>query len=105
MESIGDPSVAYVTAHSTVRKFKGVEVRLEPDEFHTFALSWDPETLIWYVDGREAARAPTSEDMHKPMFLLANLAVGGNWPGAPDASTEFPARYVIDYIRAYRFAS
>jgi len=42
--------------------------------------------------------------MHKPMYMLANLGVGGSWPGAPDASTRFPANYSIDYIRAYRFA-
>jgi beta-glucanase (GH16 family) len=35
------------------------------------------------------------------MYLLANLAVGGTWPGAPDASTPFPATFEIDYIRAY----
>lgn len=103
MESIGDPSVAYVTAHSKARKYEGVEVRLDPDAFHTFAVAWDPKELTWFVDGREVARAPTPEDMHKPMFVLANLAVGGNWPGKPDASTRFPARFVIDHIRAYRF--
>jgi beta-glucanase (GH16 family) len=104
LESIGDPGVAYVTAHSTTRKYEGVEVRLEPDAFHTFAVAWDAKELVWFVDGREVRRAPTPDDMHKPMFLLANLAVGGNWPGAPDASTQFPARYLIDHIRAYRFA-
>ena len=38
------------------------------------------------------------------MYLLANMAMGGDWAGAPDASTAFPAAYAIDYIRAYRFA-
>jgi beta-glucanase (GH16 family) len=60
--------------------------------------------VIWYIDGQEAGRHATPADMHKPMFILANLAVGGNWPGAPDAGTRFPATYEIDYIRAYRFA-
>jgi beta-glucanase (GH16 family) len=41
--------------------------------------------------------------MNQPMFLLANLAVGGHWPGAPDAATRFPARFAIQFIRAYRF--
>jgi len=49
-------------------------------------------------------RQPTPPDMHKPMYMVANLAVGGVWPGSPDASTTFPARMTIDYIRAYRFA-
>jgi beta-glucanase (GH16 family) len=42
--------------------------------------------------------------MHKPMFMVANLALGGDWAGSPDATTPFPATYSTDYIRAYRFA-
>jgi len=36
------------------------------------------------------------------MFLLANLAVGGDWPGDPDDSTAFPSYYEIDYIKVYK---
>jgi hypothetical protein len=104
MESIGDPSVVYMTAHSTVTKQPSDNARISPDAFHVFAVSWDPQEIVWYVDGREVKRQPTPSDMHKPMYMLANVAVGGNWPGAPDASTRWPARMSIDYIRAYRFA-
>jgi beta-glucanase (GH16 family) len=104
MESIGDPSQVFVTTHSKVVKREGFERRIAPGVFHVFAASWDERNVIWYIDGREAGRHPTPDDMHKPMFMLANLAVGGHWPGSPDASTKFPARYEIDYIRAYRFA-
>jgi len=104
MESIGDPTHVYMTAHSKAGDPKGVEARISEDSFHTFAVSWDPRELIYYVDGREAGRQPTPPDLHKPMFMLANLAVGGAWPGNPDASTRFPATFSIDYIRAYRFA-
>jgi beta-glucanase (GH16 family) len=31
-----------------------------------------------------------------------NLAVGGNWPGDPDATTLFPQTMVVDYVRVYR---
>lgn len=103
VESIGDPSQVYMTAHSKHGKSFGAEARITPHIFHTFAVSWDPRDVIWYIDGNEAGRVLTPEDMHKPMYLLANLAVGGNWPGAPDASTRFPAKLMIDYIRAYRF--
>jgi hypothetical protein len=103
VESIGDPSHVYMTAHSKQGKSFGAEARIEPHVFHTFAVSWDWRDLIWYIDGGEAGRVQTPEDMHKPMYMLANLAVGGNWPGAPDASTRFPAKLMIDYIRAYRF--
>lgn len=103
MESIGDPSKVYVTAHSKLAKDGGTEVAVSPNDFHTYAVSWGPEKLVWFVDGREVKRLPTPPDMHKPMYMLANVALGGDWAGAPDASTPFPARYVIDYIRAYRF--
>jgi hypothetical protein len=104
MESIGDPSKVFVNAHSKVDKVGGVELRVSPDEFHTFAVSWDRENLIWFIDGREVSRRRTPPDMHKPMYMLANVAIGGDWAGQPDASTPFPATLSIDYIRAYRFA-
>jgi beta-glucanase (GH16 family) len=104
MESIGDPGVVYMTAHSKIDKRGADKSRIAPDAFHVFAVAWDPRELVWYVDGREVKRQPTPPDMNRPMYLLANLAVGGSWPGDPDASTPWPARLSIDYIRAYRFA-
>lgn len=103
VESIGDPSHVYMTAYSKHGKSDGAEAHITPNAFHTFAVSWDRHDLIWYIDGGEAGRVTTPDDMHKPMYMLANLAVGGNWPGSPDASTHFPAKLMIDYIRAYRF--
>jgi beta-glucanase (GH16 family) len=104
MESVGDPSRAYVTAHSKHGKAQGIETRLSGEGFHTFAVAWDAKNLVWYVDGAEIGRQPTPPDVNKPMYLLANLAMGGDWAGAPDETTAFPATYAIDYIRAYRFA-
>ena len=104
MESIGDPSEAYMTVHSSVAKEPGSKVAISPNDFHTFAVSWDKDQVIWFVDGREVKRQPTPADLHKPMYMLANVALGGDWAGAPDTSTPFPARMQIDYIRAYRFA-
>lgn len=103
VESVGDPGHVYMTAHSKVAQAVPIEAHIAPNAFHTFAVSWDPRDIIWYVDGVEAGRVATPGDMHKPMYLLANLAVGGNWPGAPDVSMHFPAKLTIDYIRAYRF--
>ena len=105
MESVGDPSKVYVTLHSKTAPSQGTEVPVTPDDFHVYAVEWDAKQVVWYVDGREVKRQATPADMHKPMYLLANVASGGDWAGAPDASTPFPARMSIDYIRAYRFAS
>lgn len=68
--------------------------------FHTFAVEWSADSVVWFVDGSERHRV-ANWSYDGPMYLLANLAVGGNWPGAPDASTAFPAAFEIDYIRAY----
>jgi beta-glucanase (GH16 family) len=36
------------------------------------------------------------------MYVIANLAIGGDWPGNPDAATKFPGTMEIDYIRVYQ---
>ena len=73
-------------------------------DFHTFGMAWSPTEIIYYVDGVETKRI-TDEDFlitGQAMYLIANVAVGGNWPGAPDETTPFPATFEIDYIRAYK---
>lgn len=104
MESIGNPMTAFMTVHSATVKPQGLEVHPSSTGFHTYAVEWDAQQVIFYLDGVETQRSPTPADMHKPMYILANLALGGDWAGAPDGATRFPAKFSIDYIRAYRFA-
>lgn len=104
MESVGDPSKVYATYHSNAAKIQGQEFTVTPEDFHTYAVAWDREHVTWFIDGRQVRREKTPADMHKPMYMLANIASGGDWAGAPDATTPLPARLTIDYIRAYRFA-
>lgn len=73
-------------------------------QWHTFGVLWDPKQIVWYVDGQETRRI-TSDDYDIPnqaMYVIANLAVGGNWPGSPDSTTSFPAEMELDYIRIYQ---
>ena len=72
-------------------------------DFHTFGMVWSPREIIYYVDGIETRRITDQEYFitGQAMYIIANLAVGGNWPGSPDESTTFPATFEIDYIRAY----
>jgi beta-glucanase (GH16 family) len=78
-------------------------------EFHTYALEWDATEIRWYVDDvlfamrntwySTAGNFPAPFDQH--FYLLLNVAVGGNWPGSPNASTVFPVTMEVDYVRVY----
>jgi beta-glucanase (GH16 family) len=74
-------------------------------DFHTFAVDWDSTHVIWYVDGAEVHRHEGVGVPQVSMYVIANLAVGGNWPGPPDTTTVFPGNYALDYIRAYQHDS
>ncbi len=87
----------------------GADIDSIGDDFHVFAVTWQPNEIRWYVDGREYHHMTPADLPHgtkwvfdHPFFLLLNLAVGGGWPGDPDASTTFPQQMVVDYIRVYR---
>jgi beta-glucanase (GH16 family) len=72
-------------------------------DFHVYAIEWTPGALIWYLDGAELCRYTDAATISaSASYLLLNLAVGGDWPGAPDGSTAFPSEMVVDYVRVYR---
>ncbi len=69
---------------------------------HTFAVDWQPDLIIWYLDGTEVWRYTPESPWTTPMYLLINLAVGGDWGGPPDSSTVFPSEFVVDYVRIWQ---
>jgi len=80
--------------------------------FHTFAIEWDESGIAWFVDGqvyqrRTAADLPSGARwvFDHPFFIILNVAVGGNYVGAPDASTQFPQTMLVDWVRVYGVAS
>lgn len=116
LESIGSkPSTAYGSLHgpgysagNALRgSFSLPDGEVFSSGFHTFAVDWAPDSLTWYVDGIVYERRTPSDVGSNPwvatdpFFVLLNLAVGGNWPGSPDATTEFPAQMLVDYVRVY----
>ena len=70
--------------------------------WHTYGLDWEPGYIRWYVDGRLARNLSASISPDIRMYLIANLAVGGDWPVSPDSSTPFPANFQIDYMRVWQ---
>jgi beta-glucanase (GH16 family) len=114
MEAVGDFSVNHGSAHGPgysggnplTATFQS-PVNLA-DDFHVYALEWQPGQIRWYVDGnlyetRTPADIPpgTTWVYDHPFFIILNVAVGGNWPGAPDGSTVFPQTMQVDYVRVY----
>ena len=78
-------------------------------DFHTYVLEWDQAEIRWYVDSILFAvrntwfttAAPFPAPFDQRFYILLNLAVGGNFPGPPDASTVFPVTMEVDYVRVY----
>jgi beta-glucanase (GH16 family) len=78
------------------------------DDFHVFAVEWEPNVIRFYVDqtllaSRTPADLPEGKQwvFDHPFFIILNLAIGGNLPGPPDATTVLPQKMVIDYVRVY----
>ena len=76
------------------------------NDFHNYWLNWQPNSITIGVDETTlGAFAPSSLPpgaqwvFNRPMYALLNIAVGGSWPGPPDASTPFPATMLVDWFR------
>jgi beta-glucanase (GH16 family) len=77
------------------------------DDFHTFAVEWEPDKIVWYIDNQvyhlatPANVAPNKWVFNQPFFLILNLAVGGNLGGLVNLQTTFPQTMTVDYVRHY----
>jgi beta-glucanase (GH16 family) len=85
-----------------------VSGNLDFSQYHVYSVEWDAKYIKWFVDGTQFNQfyiengTGNTEEFQKPFFLLLNLAVGGNWPGAPNSATSFPAQMLVDYVRVYQ---
>lgn len=118
MENIGrEPSIVHGTLHGpgysaangVTASYALPSSRKFSDDYHTFAIEWEPNVIRFYVDGilyktRTPEDLPTGKAWvyNHPFFLILNVAVGGNWPGTPDATTVFPQQMLVDYVRVYQ---
>jgi beta-glucanase (GH16 family) len=117
MENIGkEPSTVHGTLHGpgysgehAFGKPSSIAAGEFADDFHIYAVEWEPRAIRWYRDGilyHSASPALVKGEwvFEHPFFVILNLAVGGYWPGNPDATTSFPQRMLVDYVRVYRRA-
>jgi beta-glucanase (GH16 family) len=120
MEYLGDkPSVVFGTIHgpgfsggeSISKEYELLNDRFDTG-FHVFGIEWSPNQINYYIDG-DLYQTLTPKDVeeetdgqgewvfNRPFYIILNMAVGGNLPGAPDANTVFPQRMLVDYVRVY----
>jgi beta-glucanase (GH16 family) len=119
MENIGkQPGIVHGSIHGT--GFTGGIIGLRdtlPDDhafgdaFHTFGLIWSPQKIQYYVDSPTNIYATFTPSSLPPgaiwpfddgkFFFILNLAIGGDWPGPPDATSKFPQEMLVDYVRVY----
>ncbi|MBO7565041.1 MAG: family 16 glycosylhydrolase [Clostridiales bacterium] len=123
MESLGsDTTISYSTIHygEPHAEQQGTITKAGADsfssKFHEYSVEWEPGEMRFYTDNElvltvnDWFTAVEGEDdkpypapFNQPFFVQMNLAVGGNWPGNPDATTDFSkAEFEIDYVRVYQ---
>ncbi len=121
MEKFGkEPSTVHGTLHGPgysatdgiTAPYKLPEGRRFADDFHVFAVEWEANAIRFYADDalyvtRTRSDLPPGRKwvFDHPYFLLLNVAVGGDWPGNPDATTAFPQTMLVDYVRVYQPAN
>jgi beta-glucanase (GH16 family) len=78
------------------------------DDFHLYAVEWEPTVVRFYVDSNLYATFDSSQwpaggkwVFDHPFFIILNVAVGGDWPGSPDPTSKFPQNMLVDYVRVY----
>lgn len=118
MENIGrEPAWIYGSVHGP--GYSGNEGLTAPyalpgeppfyEEYHIYAIEWEPGRVSFFVDSTKYATftpANLAPENHwvfdHPFFILLNVAVGGDWPGAPDESSVFPQDMLVDFVRVYK---
>lgn len=137
MENLGHaPWYVYNTFHyftnvSDTYGGEGHQIRPYPDgqiyngtdfsqDFHTYAVEWEPGHIAWFIDGQKVSEVWNNNADHEELYIIINLALGGNWtnypassgglgrpadarfPNASDLSNFNDPILEIDYVRAYR---
>jgi beta-glucanase (GH16 family) len=116
MELVGnDPTQAHGSVHGTGFSLTGAYTNNGgfSSGFHNYSVNWQPGSLAFYVDGVNYETQTSSNvgggvwPFDAPgyqAFILLNLAIGGDWPGPPNASTTFPQQFIIEYVRVWELS-
>lgn len=114
MEYVGrEPHMIYTTLHTTdthgaTASSKKTEFPAIEDGFHLYAVDWNAERMVFFVDGKPvytyqpSPKTKGNWPYDQKFFFILNLAVGGDFGGPNVDDTIFPQEYVVDYVRVYQ---
>ncbi|MDG1332458.1 MAG: family 16 glycosylhydrolase [Crocinitomicaceae bacterium] len=111
MEHVNNEMAIHGTAHwhnGGGHTYDGNSAVVNPTNYQVYSIEWNDQEIRWFLNGNQyhylsiANNTQSTGEFQLPFYLILNLAVGGNWPGYPDASTVFPTQLEIDYVRAYK---
>jgi beta-glucanase (GH16 family) len=110
MEHINNESLLHGTLHWLNEKHvsSGGTTPCDVTKYHNYSIEWDKESVrlflddskYWEVNIKDGINS--TEEFHKPHYLILNLAIGGDWPKSPDMTTLFPDTMFVDYVRVYQ---
>ena len=110
MEHINNEDILYGTLHWHNEKHvsDGNKTPCDVTQYHNYTVEWDKDSIKWSLDGAKyhvvsiIDSVNSTGELHKPFYIILNLAIGGNWPKDPDETTQFPATVYVDYVRVYQ---
>jgi beta-glucanase (GH16 family) len=110
MEHVNNEALIHSTMHWDDNGLKSLGTKKDCDveQFHTYAVEWNRNKILWFLDGEKyfegtiSREKKNADEFRHPFYIILNLAVGGSWPGKPDSTTLFPDTLSIDYVRVYK---
>ncbi|MEM5947712.1 carbohydrate-binding protein [Spirochaetia bacterium 38H-sp] len=110
MEHVNTDSLIYGTIHwdASGHASYGGHTQADITQWHIYTIEWDSSSIKWFVDGTKYHEANikdsinSTEEFHRPFFVLLNLAVGGEWPGFTIDESVFPVTMYVDWVRWYQ---
>jgi beta-glucanase (GH16 family) len=110
MEHINNEQLLHGTLHWYNEKHvsSGGTTPCDVTKYHNYSIEWDKEAIRLYLDGVKywelniKDNINSTEEFHKPHYIILNMAIGGDWPKSPDATTVFPDTMFVDYVRVYQ---
>jgi Glycosyl hydrolases family 16/Calx-beta domain len=115
LELLGqEPNKVYQTVHygpgpGSIQKSRSkISTSAYSDGFHLYSLIWEKDRLRFLVDNEQLLELTKAEiggneyPFNNPFYLIFNIAVGGTWPGSPNATTQFPQWMMVDYVRVFQ---